>query len=147
MVHCIVLGLVTDFGIEKLQKYGMVDANLEFGQVSSKPMSAADAALFTDIGFTCGDFEADVAAFIRGENGPMSDSEVERCVQAVTEDDVRRASEGFLQEDPTADPALGPPCWSDCRSEFVEYGAVLSVDALSLLDFGRRQHRDIECLS
>ena len=99
--------MVTDFGIEKLQRYGVVDANLEFDKVSSKPMSAADAAVFTDIGFKCGgDFEADVAEFIRGENAPMSDSEMERCVQWSPRNDVRRASEDFLQEDPTGVVAL-----------------------------------------
>ena len=31
-LHCLAEGMVTDFGIEKLQKYGWVDANLKFDQ-------------------------------------------------------------------------------------------------------------------
>jgi hypothetical protein len=100
--HCWAVGMVTDFGIERLQKYGVVDANLEFDQVSSKPMSAPDAALFTDIEFRCdGDsFESGLEDLIRGDSrGDMSDAEMERCLQAVTEEDARQASEGFLRED------------------------------------------------
>jgi len=94
--------MVTDFGIENLQKYGVVDANLEFDQVSSKPMSAADAALFTVIEFRCDgqSFESGVEELIRGDSrGDMSDAEMKKCVQAVTEEDFRQASEGFLRED------------------------------------------------
>jgi hypothetical protein len=100
-VHCLALGLVTDFGIDKLQKYGVVDANLEFDQTSSKPMSAPDAALFVDTALGCapGDFAAVMAEALRADSPNMSDSKVKRCAQAVTEDDERRAMEGYLQED------------------------------------------------
>ena len=98
--HCWAVGMVTDFGIENLQKYGVVDADLEFDQASSEPMSAADAALFVDIEFRCESFEARVQELIRGDSrADMSDAEMKECVQAVTEEDVRQGFEGFLRED------------------------------------------------
>jgi hypothetical protein len=100
-VHCLAVGMVADFGIDNLQKYGVVDANLEFDQASLEPMSEPDAEQFVDIAFGCGggDYEADVAEFIRDDAPSLSDSDVSRCVQAVTEDDLREAYEGFLRED------------------------------------------------
>jgi hypothetical protein len=101
-VHCIAVKLVTEFGIEKLVKYGVVDDDLEFDGVSLRPMSATDAALFVDIEMSCDptSFEEGVAEFIRGEERGLSKAAVERCIDAVTEDDVRHAAEGFLREDP-----------------------------------------------
>ena len=64
-------------------------------------MSEPDAALFVDIMIKCGgDFEAEMAKLIRDNSSSLSDSEVSHCVQAVTEDDLREADEGYLREDP-----------------------------------------------
>jgi hypothetical protein len=100
-VHCMAVKLVTEFGIKKLVKYGVVDDDLEFDGVSLKPMSADDAALFVDIEMSCDPtgFDEGMAEFIRGEERGLSAAEIERCVGAVTEDDVRRAAEGFLRQD------------------------------------------------
>jgi len=45
-VQCPAVGMVTDFGIEKLEKYGVVDAHLEFDQASLERGTEPDAALF-----------------------------------------------------------------------------------------------------
>jgi len=63
-------------------------------------MSAADAASFTDVQLRRVDYKVQVKDLIEGESRhDMSVSELEDCVGVVTEDDVRQASEGFLQED------------------------------------------------
>jgi hypothetical protein len=100
-VHCMAVRLVTEFGIEKLVKYGVVDDNLDFDGVSLKPMSAKDAALFVDIEMRCDptSFEQGMQEFIRGEDDSLSKAEVERCIRAVTEDDVRNAMEGFMRQE------------------------------------------------
>jgi hypothetical protein len=101
-VHCMAVKLVTEFGIEKLVKYGVVNDALEFDGVSLKPMSTTDAALFVDIEMSCDptSFEEGMAEFIHGEDPGLSKAEVEQCIDAVTEDDVRHAAEGFMRQDP-----------------------------------------------
>jgi hypothetical protein len=100
-VHCMALAMVTEFGVPRLQKYGVVDANLDFDKVSSEPMSAPDAALFTDVTWECGGgFKSDLQELIRSDTRHnMSRSEMAKCVRAVSEQDVREASEGYLRED------------------------------------------------
>ena len=90
-------------------KYGVVDANLEFDTASGgQTISAPDAALFTDIMFRCrGGYQGVVESLIRSDSrGDMSDAELNRCVHAVTEDDVRHGYEDFFSERGTATGAL-----------------------------------------
>ena len=88
-VHCLAVGMVTNFGVERLQKYEVVDASLKFDQDSPERMSESDVALSVDIARKCdeGDFEVEMAESIRDISPSLSDSEVSHCVQAVTEDE------------------------------------------------------------
>jgi hypothetical protein len=89
---CLATGYVESLGIAWLQKHGMVRRDLSGKQgYTDDVMTERDADMYYSILFSCVSYKSVVASMVGGEEMSTTDPEVVRCVNAVTEKEVKEA--------------------------------------------------------